>query len=91
MPQARDTPRGTRWSAKHGEVQVEAFRIKSAELKLAALFEQQKEGTFDAQNRTGALLRDDSFVITGMQGLKKFSSARLYTRDGEISRRYRAF
>lgn len=42
VPQARDTPRGTRWSAKHGEVQVETFRIKNSEIKLAALFEQQK-------------------------------------------------
>ena len=82
VPQARDTPRGTRWSAKHGEVQVETFRIKSAELKLAALFEQQKKEPSTRKIEQSAL-RDDSFVITGMQGLKKFS-VRAYTRDGEI-------
>lgn len=82
VPQARDTPRGTRWSAKHGEVQVETFRIKSAELKLAALFEQQKKEPSTRKVEQSAL-RDDSFVITGMQGLKKFS-VRAYARDGEI-------
>jgi S1-C subfamily serine protease len=82
VPQARDTPRGTRWSAKHGEVQIETFRIKNSELKLAALFEQQKKEPSTRKIEQSAL-RDDSFVITGMQGLKKFS-VRAYARDGEI-------
>ena len=82
VPQARDTPRGTRWSARHGEVQVETFRIKNSELKLAVLFEQQKKEPSTRKIEQSAL-RDDSFVITGMQGLKKFS-VRAYARDGEI-------
>jgi hypothetical protein len=82
VPQARDTPRGTRWSAKHGEVQVETFRIKSTDVKLSALFEQQKNEPKTRKIEQSAL-RDDSFVITGMQGLKKFS-VRAYSRDGEI-------
>ena len=82
VPQARDTPRGTRWSAKHGEVQVETFRIKNSELKLATLFEQQKKEPSTRKIEQSAL-RDDGFVITGMQGLKKFS-VRAYARDGEI-------
>jgi hypothetical protein len=82
VPQARDTPRGTRWSAKHGEVQIETFRIKNSELKLAMLFEQQKKEP-STRKIEQSTLRDDSFVITGMQGLKKFS-VRAYARDGEI-------
>ena len=82
VPLARDTPRGTRWSAKHGEVQVETFRIKNPEIKLATLFEQQKKEPSTRKIEQSAL-RDDSFVITGMQGLKKFS-VRAYVRDGEI-------
>ena len=81
VPQARDTPRGTRWSAKHGEVQVETFRIKNSEIKLAAFFEQQKKEP--SRKIEQSALRDDSFVITGMQGLKKFA-VRAYYRDGEI-------
>ena len=82
VPQVRDAARGTRWSAAHGEVQVETFRIKDPELKLAALFEQQKK---EPSNRKveSSVLRDDNFYISGMQGLKKFS-VRGYARDGEI-------
>jgi hypothetical protein len=82
VPQARDTQRGTRWSAKHGEVQVETFRIKNPEIKLATLFEQQKKEPSTRKIEQSAL-RDDSFIISGMQGLKKFS-VRAYARDGEI-------
>jgi len=82
VPLARDTPRGTRWSAKHDEVQVETFRIKNSELNLTALFEQQKRDPSTRKIEQSAL-RDDSFVIAGMQGLKKFS-VRAYARDGEI-------
>src|SRR5215510_12900191 len=59
VPQVRDTPRGTRWSAKHGEVQVETFRIKNSESKLAALFEQQKKEPATRKIEQSAL-RDDS-------------------------------
>ncbi|MGE5772647.1 MAG: trypsin-like peptidase domain-containing protein [Hyphomicrobiales bacterium] len=82
VPQARDTPHGTRWSASHGEVQVETFRIKNPDLKLAAFFEQQKKEPSTRKVEQSAL-RDDGFVISGMQGLKKFS-VRAYSRDGEI-------
>src|SRR5215510_13004528 len=82
VPQVRDAARGTHWSAAYGEVQVETFRIKDSEIKLAALFEQHKK---QPSNRKieNSVLRDDSFYISGMQGLKKFS-VRAYARDGEI-------
>jgi hypothetical protein len=82
LPQVRDAARGTRWSATHGEVQVETFRVKSSELRLAALFEQKKTQPSNRKIENSAL-RDDSFYISGMQGLKKFS-VRAYARDGEI-------
>jgi hypothetical protein len=82
VPQVRDSARGTRWSATHGDVQVEAFRVKNSELKLAALFEQEKTQPSNRKIENSAL-RDDSFYISGMQGLKKFS-VRAYARDGEI-------
>jgi Trypsin-like peptidase domain len=82
VPQVRDAERGIRWSAAHGEVQVETFRIKDSEIKLAALFEQHKKQPSNRKIET-SVLRDDSFYISGMQGLKKFS-VRGYARDGEI-------
>ena len=43
VTQVREATRGTRYSSPHGDVQVETFRIKTTELKLAALFDQQKK------------------------------------------------
>ena len=82
VPQVRDAARGTRWSAAHGEVQVETFRIPESEIKLAALFEQQKKEPANRKVEASAL-RDDGFTISGMQGLKRFS-VRAQRRDGEV-------
>jgi trypsin-like peptidase len=82
VSQVRDSARGTRWSSAHGEVQVETFRIKDTDLKLAAVFEQQKKEP-SSRRIESSFLRDDNFYISGMQGLKKFS-VRGYARDGEI-------
>lgn len=82
VPHARDAARGTRWSSAHGDVQVETFRITDPDLKLSALFEQQKK---EPSNRKVeySVLRDDNFFISGLQGLKKFS-VRAYARNGEV-------
>src|SRR5215831_5539606 len=82
VTQVREAARGTRYSSPHGDVQVETFRIKGSEIKLAALFELQKKEPSTRKVESSAL-RDDSFFIGGMQGLKKFS-VRAYARDGEI-------
>ncbi len=82
VPQARDAARGTRWSSVHGEVQVETFRIKDADLKLAALFEQQKKQPSTRRVEASAL-NDDNFFVSGQQGLKRFS-VRAKVRDGEV-------
>src|SRR6476660_9295342 len=82
VTQVREATRGTRYSSPHGDVQVETFRIKTTEFKLAALFDQQKKEPAIRKVESSAL-RDDSFFISGMQGLKNFS-VRAYARDGEI-------
>lgn len=81
VPQAREAARGTRWSSAHGEVQVETFRIREPGLTLAALFEREKREPSSRQIESSAL-RDDGFVISGFQGLKKFY-VRAKIRDGE--------
>lgn len=81
-PQAHDAAHGTRWSSKYGEVQVETFRLKRADLKLDAVFEAMKREP--AGRRIDySTLRDDGFVISGMQGLKYFT-VRAKMRDGEV-------
>jgi Trypsin-like peptidase domain len=82
VTQVREAARGTRYSSAHGDVQIETFRIKTTELKLAALFDQEKKEPSTRKVESSAL-RDDSFFISGMQGLKNFS-VRAYARDGEI-------
>jgi hypothetical protein len=82
LPNVRDAAHGTRWSSKHGEVQVETFRIKEADLTLAALFEREKKEPAMRRVESSALY-DDGFTISGMQGLKMFS-VRAKQRDGEI-------
>ncbi|HEY1474773.1 MAG TPA: peptidoglycan-binding protein [Pseudolabrys sp.] len=81
VPQARDAAHGTRWSSAHGEVQVETFRIKEPGLTLAALFEREKK-TPSTRRIENSALHDDGFVISGQQGLKRFS-VRAKLREGE--------
>jgi len=80
VPNARDAAHGTRWSSAHGEVQVESFRIKNADL--AALFEQEKKEPPTRKVESSAL-HPDSFYLSGMQGLKEFS-VRAQLRDSEV-------
>ncbi|MBI3703952.1 MAG: peptidoglycan-binding protein [Rhizobiales bacterium] len=82
VPHAQEAARGTRWSSAHGEVQVETFRIADTNLKLAALFEQEKKEPASRKIET-SVLRDDGFFISGLQGLKKFS-VRATIRNGEV-------
>jgi hypothetical protein len=62
---------GTRWSSAQGQIQVETFRIREPGTTLASVFEQQKK---EPANRRVVVnfLRPDFFILSGMQGLKKF-------------------
>lgn len=82
VPHAHDAAHGTRWSSPHGTVQVETFRIKAPGLKLSDLFEREKRKP-RKRKVARSVLHDDSFFISGMQGLKYFSE-RAEMRDGEV-------
>lgn len=82
VPHAQEAARGTRWSSAHGEVQVETFRIVGANLKLSELFEQEKKRPANRKVEY-SVLRDDSFYVSGLQGLKKFG-VRAFIRNGEV-------
>lgn len=82
VPIAHDAPRGTRWSSRHGDVQVETFRYADPSLKLAALFEREKQEP-STRRVEYSVLRDDSFFVSGIQGLRKFA-VRASIRNGEI-------
>jgi hypothetical protein len=82
VPHAREAARGTRWSSAQGQVHIETFRIADRDLKLSALFEQEKKQPANRKVET-SVLHDDNFFISGMQGLKRFS-VRAKSRDGEV-------
>jgi hypothetical protein len=82
VPYAKEGTRGTHWSSKRGEVQIETFRIRNPELTLARLFEREKKEPAGRKIEY-SLLRPDNFILSGMQGLKKFS-VRAQIRNGEV-------
>jgi peptidoglycan hydrolase-like protein with peptidoglycan-binding domain len=71
---------GTRWASAQGQLQVETFRIDTG-ATLDAVFEQQKK--LPRRRVESSALQSDSFVISGMQGLKKLV-VRGYARNGEV-------
>jgi peptidoglycan hydrolase-like protein with peptidoglycan-binding domain len=73
-------PNGTRWASDQGQLQVETFRIDTG-ATLEAVFEQQKK--MSRRRVSSSALQADSFVISGMQGLKKMV-VRGAARNGEV-------
>jgi hypothetical protein len=76
------TGAGMRWSSGRGEVQIETFRIAEPGTTLAAVYERQKK-----EPRTRRVeynvMRDDFFVLSGLQGLKRFY-LRAHAKDNEV-------
>ncbi len=73
---------GGRWSSTRGEVQIETFRESAANTTLSALFEQQKKTPAGRQVEYSAL-RPDFYVLSGLQGLKKFY-VRAQLKDSDV-------
>jgi hypothetical protein len=82
LPVVTELRNGTRWSARHGNMIVESFRINDPDVTLASLFERHKKEPKERKVEY-SLMRPDSFFISGMQGLKKFA-VRAFVRDGEL-------
>ena len=73
---------GGRWASTRGEVQIETFRESIADSSLSALFEQTKK-TPTGRRTEYSVLRPDTFVVSGMQGLKKFY-VRALLKDSDV-------
>src|SRR5262249_42486966 len=73
---------GTRWSSAQGQVQIETFRIRGPGTTLADVAERQR---VEPPNRKLDVnfTRDDFFILSGLQGLKKFY-VRAQIRDNEV-------
>lgn len=70
---------GSRWTSAQGQIQVETFRF--AEASLSALFDEEKKAA--RRQIESSDLKNDSFVVRGVQGLKNFV-VRADTRGGEV-------
>src|SRR2546425_10732142 len=73
---------GTRWASAQGQVQIETFKIREPGTTLASVYEQQKKEP-STRKLAVNLLRPDFFLLSGMQGLKRFY-VRAEIRDGEV-------
>ena len=81
LPQWVRNKLGSRWSSDRGEAVVETFRIAEPGASLAAVFNRQKQEP--ERKVESSQLRQDSFVMSGLQGLKKFY-ARAEYKNGEV-------
>jgi peptidoglycan hydrolase-like protein with peptidoglycan-binding domain len=71
---------GSRWASGHDTIRVETFRLSEA--SLPALFEDEKKTTRQ-RHADASVLKPDSFVISGTQGLKNFI-VRAEASGGEV-------
>ena len=81
VPNKSQSKVGTHWSSAQGQVQVETFRTREPGITLIAVYEQQKKQPSTRKLETN-VLRGDFFLLSGMQGLKKFY-VRADFKDGE--------
>ncbi len=84
VPQQSSNAEGTRWASTTGTIQIVVSRRKDAAATIAAVAEQEKKEP-GGRRIDYAAVRPDFFVLSGMQGLKKFY-VRGQIRDGEIRR-----
>ncbi len=68
VPNASASRTGSRWTSAQGQIQIETFRLTEA--ALPALFEDEKKAAH--RQIEASMLKPDTFVISGTQGLKNF-------------------
>jgi hypothetical protein len=82
VPNTARAGSGTRWSSAQGQVQIETFRIREPGTTLAAVAERQRAEPPNRKLEVN-VTRDDFFILSGLQGLKKFY-VRAHIRDLEV-------
>jgi peptidoglycan hydrolase-like protein with peptidoglycan-binding domain len=71
VPQQSSDANGAKWSSSTGTIQIQLARRKQADPTTAKLAEQEKKEP--AGRKVGySVVKPDFFVLSGMQGLKKF-------------------
>jgi peptidoglycan hydrolase-like protein with peptidoglycan-binding domain len=80
VPQQSSDPTGGKWSSSTGTIQVQLSRRKEANPTTARLAEQEKKEPAGRQVDY-TVVKPDFFVLSGMQGLKKFYLRGQYKGD----------
>src|SRR6202790_3441321 len=70
-PQQSSDANGAKWSSSTGTIQIQLSRHKEADPTTAKLAEQEKQEPA-GRNVDYTVVKPDFFVLSGMQGLKKF-------------------
>lgn len=81
VPIEQATREGTRFTSRHGDIQVETFRIANG-LTLGALFAMERSKPRPRRVEVSSL-RDQRFSLSGMQGLRRFAM-HAQAENGEI-------
>ena len=71
VPRTMRSGSGTRWSSAQGQIQIETFRIRGPGTTLADVAETQRTEPPNRKLEVN-LTRDNFFILSGLQGLKKF-------------------
>jgi Trypsin-like peptidase domain len=79
VPKIAPARMGSRWTSRGGQIDIETFRLHEG--ALAALFDTEKK--FRRRIVEHSTLSPDSFVMSGMQGLKRFI-VRVQSSGGEL-------
>ena len=82
VPNTARASNGTRWSSAQGQIQIETFRVRGPGTTLADVAETQRTEPPNRKLEVN-LTRDNFFILSGLQGLKKFY-VRAQIRDLEV-------
>lgn len=82
VPQQASDANGSKWSSASGTIQIHLARRKEAALSTAKLADQEKKEP-PGRRIDYSVVKPDFFVLSGMQGLKKFYVRGAF-RDDEV-------
>lgn len=71
-PNYSGVPNGAKWSSQQGQVQIEVAKLREAGMTTAIAAARERTKAPPARELKYSVVRPDFFVLSGMQGLKKF-------------------
>lgn len=71
-PNYAGVPNGAKWSSQQGQVQIEVTKLREAGMTTAIAAARERTKAPPARELKYSVVRPDFFVLSGMQGLKKF-------------------